>query len=57
MKTDDDTIVHLPRLDHWIEHKFRPKLKQNEATYFGWIISGVGPIREENHKWLEILNG
>ncbi|KAL3091288.1 hypothetical protein niasHS_002959 [Heterodera schachtii] len=51
MKTDDDTIVHLPRLDRWIEHKFRPALKQNEATYFGWIISGVKPIRDKGHRW------
>uniref|UniRef100_A0A183CBQ9 Hexosyltransferase n=1 Tax=Globodera pallida TaxID=36090 RepID=A0A183CBQ9_GLOPA len=51
MKTDDDTIVHLPRLDHWIEHKFRPALKKQLATYFGWIISGVKPIRQKGHRW------
>jgi hypothetical protein len=51
MKTDDDTVVHLPRLDYWIERKFRAELQNNPATYFGYIIAGVGPIRKPENKW------
>lgn len=51
MKTDDDTIVHLPRLNHWMEQKFHKELEQNAAAYFGHVIAGVGPIREKGHKW------
>ncbi|KAF7631078.1 Hexosyltransferase [Meloidogyne graminicola] len=51
MKTDDDTIVHLPRLNHWIDKKFSKAMEKNKAIYFGWIISGVGPIRDPKHKW------
>uniref|UniRef100_A0A1I8C2V0 Hexosyltransferase n=1 Tax=Meloidogyne hapla TaxID=6305 RepID=A0A1I8C2V0_MELHA len=51
MKTDDDTIVHLPRLNHWIDKKFTKEIEKNKAMYFGWIISGVGPIRDPKHKW------
>jgi len=52
MKTDDDTIVHLPRLNNWIDKKFTREIEKNKAMYFGWIISGVGPIRDPKHKWL-----
>uniref|UniRef100_A0A915LFA0 Hexosyltransferase n=1 Tax=Meloidogyne javanica TaxID=6303 RepID=A0A915LFA0_MELJA len=51
MKTDDDTIVHLPRLNNWIDKKFTREIEKNKAMYFGWIISGVGPIRDPKHKW------
>uniref|UniRef100_A0A914N3P1 Hexosyltransferase n=1 Tax=Meloidogyne incognita TaxID=6306 RepID=A0A914N3P1_MELIC len=51
MKTDDDTIVHLPRLNNWIDKKFTKEIEKNKAMYFGWIISGVGPIRDPKHKW------
>jgi hypothetical protein len=52
MKTDDDTVVLLPRLYYWMETKFRSELaRQNVAAYFGWKISNTAPIREPSHKW------
>lgn len=34
-KADDDTIVHLRRLEYWTEHKFRKVISQfkNGRTY------------------------
>jgi len=52
LKTDDDTVVHLGRLDHWIKRKFDVELKnKNEATCFGCPVINSKPIREEYHRW------
>jgi beta-1,3-galactosyltransferase 1 len=51
MKTDDDMVVHLPRLSYWIERKFTAELLNNPATYFGYLIAGVQPVRDPQNKW------
>ncbi|KAL3079680.1 hypothetical protein niasHS_013962 [Heterodera schachtii] len=53
IKVDDDTVVHLPRMAHWIENKFR-----HIATKHPLLFVGVGgprlPLRDSNgpfQKW------
>jgi hypothetical protein len=50
LKTDDDSVVHLPRLDYWIDKKFRAELQKNPATYFGYIITNSAAVRNPNSK-------
>ncbi|CAK5096223.1 unnamed protein product [Meloidogyne enterolobii] len=53
MKTDDDTIVDLPRLEFWIEKKFNNDIAQipNKAAFFGMRLENLPPIRNPGHKW------
>uniref|UniRef100_A0A914MN90 Hexosyltransferase n=1 Tax=Meloidogyne incognita TaxID=6306 RepID=A0A914MN90_MELIC len=53
MKTDDDTIVDLPRLEFWIEKKFKYDIAQipNKAAFFGMRLENLPPIRDPGHKW------
>ncbi|KAF7631181.1 Hexosyltransferase [Meloidogyne graminicola] len=52
MKTDDDTVVHLERLDFWINIKFDIDLEENNpATCWGTALINTEPIREKKHKW------
>ncbi|KAL3107291.1 hypothetical protein niasHT_018467 [Heterodera trifolii] len=53
LKMDDDTVIHLPRMAHWIENKFR-----HIATKHPLLFVGVGghrePVRDPNgpyKKW------
>ncbi|KAL3088187.1 hypothetical protein niasHS_008048 [Heterodera schachtii] len=53
LKMDDDTVVHIPRMAHWIENKFR-----HIATKHPLLFVGVGghrdPVRDPNglyKKW------
>jgi len=49
---DEDTVVDLPRLQFWIEHKFRPlkETKKNAKLEYGVIMSEVKPSRNETDK-------
>lgn len=38
LKTDDDTVVHIPRLLHHIEKRFRPAMNWTKAV-FGYILT------------------
>ena len=53
MKTDDDTIVDLPRLEFWIDKKFKYDIDQihNKAAFFGMRLENLPPIRDLGHKW------
>lgn len=51
MKTDDDTIVDLPRWEFWTETTFRKDLERNKATFFGCVLANTSPIRQLGHKW------
>ncbi|KAL3118742.1 hypothetical protein niasHT_000502 [Heterodera trifolii] len=53
IKVDDDTVIHLPRMAHWIENKFR-----HIATKHPLLFVGVGgprlPLRDSKgpfRKW------
>uniref|UniRef100_A0A914GZ66 Hexosyltransferase n=1 Tax=Globodera rostochiensis TaxID=31243 RepID=A0A914GZ66_GLORO len=51
MKVDDDALVHLRRLAHWTEKKFRPIVAQNPLVYFGEIFHLSRPHRNPKSKW------
>uniref|UniRef100_A0A914I0M9 Hexosyltransferase n=1 Tax=Globodera rostochiensis TaxID=31243 RepID=A0A914I0M9_GLORO len=51
MKVDDDALVHLRRLAHWTEKKFRPIAVKNPLVYFGEIYHQYRPIRNPKSKW------
>ncbi|KAH7721381.1 Beta-1,3-galactosyltransferase 2 [Aphelenchoides avenae] len=50
MKVDDDVVVHLPRLLHWINEDFRSNLAANPKAIFGSFVSGR-VRRDKNDKW------
>ena len=52
VKADDDAVVYLPRLEHWIDKKFRKEVEQqqNNALFFGYMLEPQ-PIREKTNKW------
>uniref|UniRef100_A0A1I8B664 Hexosyltransferase n=1 Tax=Meloidogyne hapla TaxID=6305 RepID=A0A1I8B664_MELHA len=50
MKTDDDTIVDLPRWEFWIEKKFKKDL-ENGPAFFGVVYAENKPIRDPKNKW------
>ncbi|KAH7718096.1 Glycosyl transferase [Aphelenchoides avenae] len=49
LKTDDDTTVHVPRLLHHIEKRFRPAMSGTSAQ-FGYLLTMVVD-RNERSKW------
>uniref|UniRef100_A0A914I0L3 Hexosyltransferase n=1 Tax=Globodera rostochiensis TaxID=31243 RepID=A0A914I0L3_GLORO len=51
LKVDDDALVHLRRLAHWTEKKFRPIVAQNPLVYFGEIYHQSIPFRDPESKW------
>ncbi|KAF7637135.1 Hexosyltransferase [Meloidogyne graminicola] len=53
MKTDDDTIVDLPRWEFWTDRKFKKDVEKvpNKAVFFGMRLEEIEPIRDPNHKW------
>jgi hypothetical protein len=53
MKTDDDTIVDLPRWNFWTDNKFKKEVDEipNKAVFFGMRLEGIVPIRDRSHKW------
>uniref|UniRef100_A0A914H2G6 Hexosyltransferase n=1 Tax=Globodera rostochiensis TaxID=31243 RepID=A0A914H2G6_GLORO len=51
MKVDDDALVHLRRLAHWTEKKFRQIVVQNPLVYFGNIFHLSRPHRRPQSKW------
>ncbi|KAL3105792.1 hypothetical protein niasHT_026567 [Heterodera trifolii] len=51
MKADDDAVVHLRRLSHWVDAKFRPLAAKNPLIYFGLVLFNPNPIRNTNSKW------
>jgi len=53
MKTDDDTIVDLPRWEFWIEKKFKKDIEQipNKAVFFGMRLEGLTPYRNPKERW------
>nr|CAD2128478.1 unnamed protein product [Meloidogyne enterolobii] len=50
MKTDDDTIVDLPRLEFWIDKKARKDSEKGPA-FFGVVYGKSKPIRDPRNKW------
>ncbi|KAH7722094.1 Glycosyl transferase [Aphelenchoides avenae] len=51
LKTDDDTVVDLKRLLHWIQSHFDDELKLGKAAIFGTTWKGAKPYRNESHRW------
>uniref|UniRef100_A0A914I305 Hexosyltransferase n=1 Tax=Globodera rostochiensis TaxID=31243 RepID=A0A914I305_GLORO len=51
MKVDDDALVHLRRLAHWTEKKFRPIAVKNPLVYFGELFHQTLPKRDPKNKW------
>ncbi|KAL3086379.1 hypothetical protein niasHT_033497 [Heterodera trifolii] len=51
MKADDDAVVHLRRLSHWVDAKFRPIAAKNPLIYFGLVLFNPNPDRNTNSKW------
>jgi len=50
LKTDDDTVVDLERLQYWIREKFSNR-SQSRMSVFGGMWKGAKPNRDSTHKW------
>jgi hypothetical protein len=51
LKTDDDTVVDLDRLQWWIDNDFSQRTAQHPSAVFGGLWRGVRAIRSPEHKW------
>ncbi|KAL3088211.1 hypothetical protein niasHT_021871 [Heterodera trifolii] len=56
LKMDDDTVIHLPRMAHWIENKFRHIATKHPLLFVG-VAGHRAPVRDPNgpyKKWYVI---
>ena len=52
LKSDDDTVVHLERLRHYIHRYFEPLVSGNPKLIFGKVWQKVALRTSPNDKWL-----
>ncbi|KAL3094612.1 hypothetical protein niasHT_023926 [Heterodera trifolii] len=50
-KVDDDTVVHLRRMDYWINKKFRQIAAEHPLIFFGHMGGSRKPFRNRDSKW------
>ncbi|KAH7701619.1 Glycosyl transferase [Aphelenchoides avenae] len=50
LRTDDDTTVHVARLLHHIERRFKPAMNGTKAVFCS-MLSSRWVFRERNSKW------
>ncbi|KAL3092739.1 hypothetical protein niasHS_007948 [Heterodera schachtii] len=50
-KVDDDTVVHLRRMDYWINKKFRQIAAEHPLIFFGHMGASRKPFRNRDSKW------
>ncbi|KAI1720691.1 galactosyltransferase domain-containing protein [Ditylenchus destructor] len=51
LKTDDDTVVDISRLNTWIDYSLEKIHRSIHKIIFGGIWKGTKPIRTKTHKW------
>ncbi|KAI1719449.1 galactosyltransferase domain-containing protein [Ditylenchus destructor] len=51
LKSDDDTVVDIVRLNTWIAYSLEKIHKRIPRVIFGGIWKGTKPIRTKTHKW------
>ncbi|KAI6208759.1 Hexosyltransferase [Aphelenchoides besseyi] len=51
LKTDDDTVVDLNRLDHYVRTEFNPLLVEHPKSFFCNRWKGHKPFRDPNNRW------
>ncbi|KAI6237954.1 Beta-1,3-galactosyltransferase 1-like isoform X4 [Aphelenchoides besseyi] len=51
LKTDDDTVVDLSRMDHYVQTEFNPLLKEHPKSFICNRWSGKRPLRDPHNPW------
>ncbi|KAI6204037.1 Hexosyltransferase [Aphelenchoides besseyi] len=51
LKTDDDTVVDLNRLDHYVRTEFDPLLVEHPKSFFCNRWKRHAPFRDPNNRW------